>query len=124
MGGNAGTQTLTVAVRAIATRDLTPSNAMRIIVREVLVGGLNGVLFAIVMGLIGGLWFQSMTIGLVLAAAMLINLLCAGAAGILIPLGLQRTGADPAVASTVFVTTATDLIGFFVFLSLGALALG
>lgn len=123
MGGNAGTQTLTVAVRAIATRDLTPSNAMRIIVREVLVGGLNGILFAMVMGMVGGLWFQSWIIGGVLAAAMLINLICAGAAGILVPLGIQRSGADPALASTVFVTTVTDLIGFFVFLSLGALAL-
>jgi len=124
MGGNAGTQTLTVAVRAIATRDLTPSNALRIIIREVLVGGLNGVLFALLMGLIGGLWFQSWAIGGVLAAAMVINLICAGAAGILIPLGIQRAGADPALASTVFVTTVTDVIGFFVFLGLGALALG
>ena len=120
MGGNAGTQTLTVAVRAIATRDLTPSNALRIIVREVLVGGLNGILFALLMGVIGGLWFQNAMLGLVLAAAMVINLICAGAAGILIPLGLYRTGADPALASTVFVTTVTDLIGFFVFLGLGA----
>ena len=123
MGGNAGTQTLTVAIRAMATRDLTPSNAMRIIMREVLVGGLNGFLFAVVMGLIGGIWFQSVTIGAVLAAAMLINLLCAGAAGILVPLGIQKYGADPALASPVLVTSVTDLIGFFVFLSLGALAL-
>ena len=123
MGGNAGTQTLTVAVRAIATRDLTPSNAFRIIVREVLVGGVNGALFAILMGLIGGFWYQSTVLGLVLAIAMIINLICAGAAGILVPLGLQRSGADPALASTVFVTTVTDLIGFFVFLGLGGLLL-
>ena len=123
MGGNAGTQTLTIAVRAIATRDLTPSNAARIIYREVLVGGLNGVLFAIVMGLIGGIWFQNLMLGLILGFAMIINLLCAGAAGILVPLGLQRAGADPALASTVFVTTVTDLVGFSVFLGLGALAL-
>ncbi len=123
MGGNAGTQTLTIAVRAIATRDLTPSNALRIIYREVLVGGLNGLVFAVVMGVIGGLWFQSLALGLVLACAMIVNLLCAGAAGILVPLSLQRAGADPAIASTVFVTAVTDLVGFFVFLGLGALAL-
>ena len=123
MGGNAGTQTLTVAVRAIATRDLTPSNAVRIIFREVTVGGLNGILFAILMGAVGSLWFQSPILGAVLAGAMIANLLCAGAAGILVPLGLQRAGMDPAVGSTVFVTTVTDLIGFFVFLGLGALAL-
>ncbi len=123
MGGNAGTQTLTVAVRAIATRDLTPANAMRIIWREVLVGGLNGILFAILLGVIGGIWFHSVTLAVVLGAAMIVNLLCAGAAGILVPLGLQRANVDPAVASTVFVTTVTDVIGFFVFLGLGSLAL-
>ncbi len=123
MGGNAGTQTLTVAVRAIATRDLTPSNAVRIIFREVMVGGLNGIMFAILMGAVGAFWFQSTILGVILAGAMIANLLCAGAAGILVPLGLQRAGMDPAIGSTVFVTTATDLVGFFVFLSLGALAL-
>lgn len=123
MGGNAGTQTLTVAVRAIATRDLTPSNAFRIIMREVMVGGVNGLLFAVLMGVIGGFWFQSLDLGLVLAVAMVVTLICAGAAGILVPLGLQRSGADPAIASTVFVTTVTDLIGFFVFLGLGGLLL-
>jgi magnesium transporter len=123
MGGNAGTQTLTVAVRAIATRDLTPSNAVRIIFREVMVGGLNGIMFAILMGAVGAIWFQSPILGVILAGAMIANLLCAGAAGILVPLGLQRAGMDPAIGSTVFVTTATDLVGFFVFLGLGALAL-
>ncbi len=123
MGGNAGTQTLTVAVRAIATRDLTSANAFRIFMREVMVGGLNGFLFAVVMGVIGAFWFDNVTLGLVLGGAMIVNLLFAGAAGILVPLGLQRAGADPAIASTVFVTTVTDMIGFFVFLGLGAYAL-
>ena len=123
MGGNAGTQTLTVAVRALATRDLTPANAFRIIWREVLVGGLNGILFALVMGLAVVFWFESIVLGLVIAGAMVVNLLCAGAAGILVPLGLQRAGADPAIGSTVFVTTVTDVIGFFVFLGLGAYVL-
>lgn len=118
MGGNAGTQTLTIAVRALATKDLTATNAMRIVTREVLVGGLNGVLFALLMGAIGGVWFSSVTIGAVLAVAMVINLLFAGLAGILVPLGLDRAGVDPAVASTVLVTTVTDIVGFFVFLGL------
>jgi magnesium transporter len=121
MGGNAGTQTLTVAVRALATKDLTPTNAMRIVTREALVGGLNGVLFAILLGLIGGFWFSSVSIGIVLGLAMVTNLLFAGLAGILVPLGLDRAGIDPATASSVFVTTVTDIVGFFVFLGLATL---
>jgi magnesium transporter len=123
MGGNAGTQTVTVAVRAIATRELTAANAVRIVWREVFVGGLNGIMFAVLMGVIGGLWAQSVKIGVVLGAAMIINLICAGFAGILIPLGLVRLGADPAVSSTVFLTTVTDCVGFFVFLGLATLFL-
>ncbi len=123
MGGNAGTQTLTVAVRAIATKDLTATNAARIIVREALVGGLNGILFAIVLGLLCGLWFQDLMLALVIGIAMIVNLLAAGLAGILVPLGLQRAGADPALASTVFVTTVTDVVGFFVFLGLATIIL-
>ena len=123
MGGNAGTQTLTVAVRAMATRDLTPANAMRIVGKEVLVGGLNGVLFAVLMGLIAAFWFDSAGIGVVIAAAMVINLLIAGLSGVLIPLGLQRAGVDPAVSASVFLTTVTDVIGFFAFLGLAAVFL-
>lgn len=131
MGGNAGTQTLTVAVRSLATRDLTASNAVRIIWRETIVGGLNGVLFAIIMGALAGFWHastgasevQSVRLALVIGLAMIINLIAAGLAGILVPLGLQRAGADPAVSSAVFVTTVTDVVGFFVFLSLAALVL-
>ncbi len=120
MGGNAGTQTLTIAVRALATKELTPTNTFRVIGREATVGLLNGVMFAVLMGIVGGVWFQSVDLGFVLAAAMLINLIFAGLAGILIPLSLQRMGIDPAVASTVFVTTVTDVVGFFVFLGLAA----
>ncbi len=132
MGGNAGTQTLTVAVRSIATKDLTPSNAARIIWREALVGLTNGMLFAIIMGALAGLWYflsgwgdqsDAIVLGAVVGAAMIINLLCAGLAGILVPLGLQRAGQDPAVSSSVFVTTVTDVVGFFVFLGLAAAVL-
>lgn len=131
MGGNAGTQTLTVAVRSLAMRDLTASNAARIVWRETIVGGLNGILFALIMGALAGFWnygmhedaAQSVRLGAVIGAAMIINLIAAGLAGILIPLGLQRAGADPAVSSAVFVTTVTDVVGFFVFLGLAALVL-
>ena len=131
MGGNAGTQTLTVAVRSLATKDLTGSNAVRIIWRETIVGGLNGFLFAIIMGGLAGVWYylttgddmQSMKLGGVVGVSMIINLLAAGLAGILVPLGLQRAGADPAVSSAVFVTTVTDVVGFFVFLGLAAVVL-
>jgi magnesium transporter len=123
MGGNAGTQTLTVAVRALATKDLTATNAIRIVIREVLVGGVNGLLFAIFMGIIGGLWFGQWEIGLVLGLAMVVNMILAGLAGITIPLLLDRAGIDPAVSSTVFVTTVTDIVGFFVFLGLATMVL-
>lgn len=131
MGGNAGTQTLTVAVRSLATKDLTASNAARIIWRETIVGGLNGILFALILGALAGLWHasagasidQAVRLAIVIGAAMIINLVAAGLAGILVPLGLQRAGADPAVSSAVFVTTVTDIVGFFVFLGLAALVL-
>ena len=123
MGGNAGTQSLAVAVRAIASRDLTVSNAARVIWREFAAGAVNGLIFAVLMGAIAGVWFQSFTLAWVIALAMIINLACAGLAGILVPLGLKRFGADPAVASSVFVTTVTDVVGFFVFLGLGAMVL-
>ncbi len=124
MGGNAGTQSLTVAVRAIATRDLTPANAKRIVLRETLVGLANGIAFAVIIGLVGYVWFGNAMLGVVLGAAMIVNLLVAGTAGILIPIGLDKLGADPALASGTFVTTVTDVVGFFAFLGLaGALLL-
>jgi len=118
MGGNAGTQALTVAVRALATRDLTAANLGRVVRREIAVGLLNGVAFAVVMGLIGWVWFGSGVIAAVLAAAMIANLLVAGLAGILIPVLLDRLKLDPALASGTFVTTVTDVMGFFAFLGL------
>lgn len=118
MGGNAGTQTLTVAVRALATHELTPANALRIVWKEVLVGGFNGLLFAAIIGMIAWAWFSAPAIGGVIALAMVSNMLIAGFCGIAIPLGLDRIGIDPAVASTVLLTTVTDVIGFFLFLGL------
>ena len=121
MGGNAGTQTMTVAVRALATQDLGPANAMRVIWRECAVGLLNGILFAVIMALIAYFWFGSDGLGLVIGVAMVVNLFAAALAGILIPLGLDALDLDPAIASGVFVTTVTDVVGFFAFLGLAAL---
>ena len=118
MGGNAGTQTVTVAVRALATGQLTAANAFRFIAKEAAVGGLNGVVFAIVMGIAVVAWYGDWRLGAVIGAAMICNLIAAALAGTLIPLGLQKFGVDPAVSSTVFLTTVTDVIGFLAFLGL------
>ncbi|WP_176083353.1 magnesium transporter [Martelella sp. HB161492] len=118
MGGNAGTQTMTVAVRALATRDLDIYNAGRIIRREAGVGLFNGFAFAILIAIAAGFWFNSPQLGGVVAAAMIINMFAAAMAGILVPLVLDRFGADPATSSAVFVTTITDVCGFFSFLGI------
>ena len=123
MGGNAGTQTLTVAVRALAMRQLTRRNAMRILAKEVTVGGINGVLLAIIAGTLAALWFTDPVIGGVIAIAMVANLVVAGFCGVAIPLALDRLKIDPAIASTVVLTTVTDVVGFFAFLGLAALFL-
>ncbi|MFO1170010.1 MAG: magnesium transporter [Hyphomicrobiaceae bacterium] len=123
MGGNAGTQTMTVAVRALATHDLTPLNAIRVVWRETAVGMLNGLLFAVIMGAVAVLWFGSNGLGLVIGSAMIVNLIAAALSGVLVPIVLDRMGLDPAVSSGVFVTTVTDVVGFFSFLSLAALIL-
>jgi magnesium transporter len=121
MGGNAGTQSLTVAVRALATRDLTGRNVWRVIRREVSAGAINGLAFAVIMGIVGVVWFGTPMLGLVIGVAMVINLVVAGLAGVGIPLVLERLGIDPALASGAFVTTVTDVVGFFAFLGLAAL---
>jgi len=123
MGGNAGTQTLTVAVRALAMKDLTPTNAARVIRKEALVGMFNGVLFAALIGVVAWVWFGSPALGVVIGLAMIVNMFVAGLAGTTIPLALNRIGVDPAIASSVFLTTITDVVGFFVFLGLAALFL-
>ncbi|MHA1555123.1 MAG: magnesium transporter [Alphaproteobacteria bacterium] len=119
-GGNAGTQTMTVTVRAIATRELGPHNVRRIIVRELLVGVANGVAFSLILGVVAYVWFQVPGLGVVIGLAMLVNLVAAAAGGVIIPLVLNRLRADPAVSSAAFVTTVTDLIGFLAFLGLAA----
>ena len=120
LGGNAGTQTMTVTVRALATKDLDIYNAGRVIRREVMVGLLNGVLIAAVIGLIAAAWFQNIDLGYVIAAAMIVNMLAAALGGILIPLVLDRLGADPAISSSIFTTMITDVIGFLAFLGLAS----
>ena len=119
MGGNAGTQTLTVVVRALATKEITPANAMRQVGKESMVGVINGILFAVVMGVVAWLWFGVPMLGVVIAMAMVVNLVVAGLAGASIPMALEKVGVDPAIASSVFLTTVTDVIGFLVFLGLG-----
>ena len=123
MGGNAGTQTITVAVRAIAMQQLSPQTVRGFIGRELSVGFLNGMIFAAACALISWLWFGNGEIAAVMAAAMLVNLVVAGLFGALIPLTLERCGIDPAVASSVFITTVTDVVGFLSFLGLAAVFL-
>ncbi|MBJ6127134.1 magnesium transporter [Microvirga splendida] len=118
MGGNAGTQTMTVAVRALATRELGRANAWRIIRREAAVGVLNGMVFAVIMGTLAGFWFQSMEIGFVIGLALVTVLFFAALGGIFVPLTLNRMGVDPAVSSGPFVTSITDIVGFFAFLGI------
>ena len=121
MGGNAGTQTLTVAVRALALREITRANALRVIGKEFVVGAINGLIFAVIIGTIASYWFEMPLLGFVIAAAMILNLVIACLSGILIPLILDKTGVDPAIASTVLLTTITDIFGFFTFLGLGTI---
>ncbi len=123
MGGNAGTQTMTVAVRALATRDLTAQNAWRVIRREVAVGAINGLAFGLLMSIIAGFWFGVPMLAVVIGAAMLMTLIAAALGGIVIPMALERLKIDPALASGPFVTTVTDVVGFFAFLGLASVVL-
>ena len=123
-GGNATTQTMTVAVRALATRELTDANARRVILRELSVGALNGLAFAVITGVAAWAWFKVPGLGIVIGLAMICNLIAAALGGILIPIGLHRLKFDPAVASGPFVTTVTDVVGFFSFLAIATLWFG
>ena len=123
MGGNAGTQTLTVTVRALAMKELTATNAARFIGKEVLVGAINGLLFAVFAAAVVWVWFGSQILGLVIGLALVVNMIVAGLAGTTIPLMLEHARIDPAIASSVFLTTVTDVVGFLVFLGLAAIIL-
>ncbi len=123
-GGNAGTQTMTIAVRALATRAITGANSSRFVTREIMVGLINGLAFALVMGCVAAFWFKNMELGYVIGIAIIVNLVAAGLAGVLIPLTLDKLGVDPAVASGTFVTTVTDIVGFFAFLGVATLWFG
>ncbi len=112
MGGNAGTQTMTVAVRALATKELTPTNAIKIVIKETFVGGINGIIFALIVGIISAYWFNDNLLGIIIASAMIINLVIAGLVGTLIPISLNKINIDPALASGVILTTITDVFGF------------
>ena len=120
MGGNAGTQTMTVTVRAIATRDLTAQNALRVLWREIAVGALNGLLFGLLMAAVAGYWFGQPMLGVVIGVAMTLTLTAAALGGFGVPALLERLGVDPALASGPLVTTVTDVVGFFTFLGLAS----
>jgi magnesium transporter len=123
-GGNAATQTMTVAVRALATRELSRFNTLRVIGREILVGALNGAIFGVMTGVVASLWFGLWGVGVVIALAMLTNLVAGALGGILIPLVLDRANIDPAVSSGAFVTTVTDVVGYASFLGIATLWFG
>ena len=123
MGGNAGTQTMTVAVRALATKELTPTNAIKIVIKETFVGGINGIIFAFIIGIISANWFNDNLLGVIIASAMIINLVIAGLVGTLIPISLNKINIDPALASGVILTTITDVFGFLSFLGLASIFL-
>ena len=121
MGGNAGMQTLAVTIRAIATKELSSSNINKIISKEFFIGVLNGIIFAIITGAVVQLWFKQIDLSIIIAASMVLNMIVAGLFGILIPVTLKKMKIDPALASSVFVTTVTDVIGFLSFLGIGSL---
>jgi magnesium transporter len=124
MGGNAGTQTMTVTVRALATRDLGRGNAWRVIRREMVVGLVNGITFAMLLAGVAILWFGLAQLGAVIGLALVVTLVAAALGGIVIPLILNRFGIDPAVSSGPLVTTITDVVGFFTFLGIATLWFG
>ena len=120
MGGNAGMQTLAVTVRSLATKDLTKNNFTRNIIKEFNIGVLNGIIFAIISSLIVQLWFKDFQLSIIISISMILTMVIAGLFGILVPVTLKRMNIDPAISSSVFVTTITDVIGFVSFLGVGA----
>jgi magnesium transporter len=123
MGGNAGTQTVTLVVRGLAVGTITDANARRLLVRELMVGVLNSMLWALIVALVAVAWFHNLALGLIIALAMIINLVFAALAGVIIPVAVHRLGIDPALASGVALTTVTDVVGFLAFLGLATLFL-
>ena len=120
MGGNAGMQTLAVTIRALATNDLTKNNFSKTVIKEFNIGILNGLIFAIISALIVQLWFKDIQLSLIISISMILNMIVAGLFGILVPVTLKRMNVDPAIASSAFVTTITDVIGLLSFLGIGA----
>ena len=120
MGGNAGMQTLAVTIRALAKKELSTSNFNRVVGKEFIIGILNGIIFAIITAIIVQLWFKELNLSLLIAVSMVLNMIVAGLFGILVPVSLKKLNVDPALASSVFVTTITDVIGFLSFLGLGS----
>ena len=120
MGGNAGMQTLAVTVRAIATKELSSENFTKIVSKEFVIGILNGIIFAIITGIVVQLWFREINLTIIIAVSMILNMIVAGLFGILVPVSLKKFNIDPAIASSVFVTTITDVVGFLSFLGIGA----
>jgi magnesium transporter len=123
MGGNAGTQTVTLVVRGLALGTITDANARPLLIKEFMVGALNSMLWAFIVAVVAIMWFHNLGLGVVIALAMVVNLVCAALAGVLIPVGVRRLGIDPALASGVALTTVTDVVGFFSFLGLATLIL-
>mgnify|MGYP001357400969 CR=1 FL=1 len=120
MGGNAGMQTLAVTIRSLATKELSAGNFRKVVGKEFFIGILNGIIFAIITGVIVQLWFKEINLSILIAVSMVLNMIAAGLFGILVPVSLKKFNIDPAIASSVFVTTITDVIGFLTFLGLGA----
>ena len=120
MGGNAGMQTLAVTIRALATKELSSSNLNKIVTKEFVIGVLNGIIFAAITSAIVQLWFKEINLSILIGVSMILNMIVAGLFGILVPVTLKKFNIDPALASSVFVTTITDVIGFLSFLGLGA----
>ena len=120
MGGNAGMQTLAVTVRTLATNDLTKNNLLSNVIKEFNIGVLNGIIFAIISAVVVHLWFDDILLSLIISISMVLNMIVAGLFGILVPVTLKKVNIDPAIASSVFVTTITDVIGFLSFLGVGA----
>ena len=120
MGGNAGMQTLAITVRALATNDLTKNNFKSNIIKEFNIGVLNGIIFAVISAIVVHLWFNDIKLSMIISISMILNMIVAGFFGILVPVTLKKMNIDPAIASSVFVTTITDVIGFLSFLGVGA----